>query len=201
MLEDQGPLAGINFGAAPVHYNPGFPLGNKGVDFETGILLKNFVEAKKPRQIVELGTFRGYSTSWLMLGTILNGMGRVDTFDVFQEKYYGDMWYDIYGLPKDNFTYHETPSGIWNFLDQVPQMIDLIFHDTEHLEGPTQIEMRLLLPRVPVGGIVLIDDMLHPDYKPMQGLLKHIFLYEEADSWKWSVLPFGHGLGIAERLK
>lgn len=224
MLADRGPIVPahpdaigqINFGDAPVHYNPGLPHGNKGIDWETGILLCNFVEAYKPRQIVELGTFRGYSTAWLVLGTLLAGSGRVDAFDVFPEGYYGSMWYDEYQLPKTNFKYHEVPGGIWKHAERVPDTIDLLYHDTEHLPGPTQKEMAMLLPRVPIGGIVLIDDMLHPDYKPMQNILHNLFAFPNADHiesfeqfsirkadwpWSWSVLPIGHGLGVANRIK
>jgi predicted O-methyltransferase YrrM len=202
MLMQRGPLAEINFGDAPVHYNPGEPPGNKGIDWETGILLCNFVEQYKPTQIVELGTFRGYSTSWLILGTLLNGDGRVDAFEVFPEGSYGTMWYETFNLPRLNFQYHEIPGGIWNFPDRIPKQIDLLFHDTQHLLGPTQKEMEILLPRIPVGGIVLIDDMLHPDYRPMQSLIFEIFDSKyDPPIWTYTTLPLGHGLGIAKRLK
>ncbi len=207
MLTHQGPIAEINHGVVPVHYNPGLPYGNKGIDWETGLLLKNFVEAKKPSQIVELGTFQGYSTSWLILGTLLTGHGRVDAYEVFPEGHYGLMWYDQYELPKHRFSYHHIPGGIWTHDPAIiPETIDLLYHDTQHLPGPTKKEMDLLLPRIPVGGVVLVDDMLHPDYLPMQNYFHGLFMKIDPNDtvhshWKWSVLPLGHGLGIAERLK
>lgn len=199
MLLDWGPLAEINFGDAPVHYNPGLPFGNKGVDWETGVMLHNFVRKYKPETIVELGTFRGYSTSWLLLGAMINEMGHVHAFEVFNEGYYGRQWYDTYELDKTKLTYHEIPGGIWNFPKDIPGKIDLLYHDTEHSVNPTQIELSILLPRIPVGGIVLVDDMRHPDYGPMQDVVEGAFA--DPKTWKYSVLTLGHGLGIARRLK
>ncbi len=216
MLTNRGGLSGINHGTVPVHNNPDIPPDNKGIDWETGIILSNFIEKYRPQQVVELGTFRGYSTSWLILGTLLAGTGRVDAFEVFAEGAYGAMWYDRYNLPKQMFKYHEIPGGIWKFPNEIPETIDLLYHDTEHLLNPTKMEMELLLPRIPPGGIVLVDDMLHPDYKAMQEYFHNLFCLPPLErtlsfedfqkrqanrSWNWSVLPIGHGLGIARRLK
>jgi len=199
MLVDRGPIAEINYGDVPVHYNPGLPHGNKGIDWETGILLCNFVEEYRPKQVVELGTFQGYSTSWLILGTLLAGVGRVDAYEVFPEGYYGSMWYDVYGLPKQAFRYHEIPGGIWKHPNEIPEQIDLLYHDTEHLPSPTKMELSLLVPRIPIGGVVLVDDMFHPDYAPMQAVFDDLFFPNH--DWSWNVLALGHGLGVARRLK
>jgi predicted O-methyltransferase YrrM len=197
MLMERGPIADINFGDVPVHYNPAG--ANKSIHWETGVLLCNFLEAYRPNQVVELGTFRGYSTAWLILGTLLAGHGRVDAFEVFPEGHYGSMWYDEYQLPKTNFKYHEIPGGIWKYPAAIPETIDLLYHDTEHLPGPTIEEMGLLLPRIQVGGVVLIDDMLHPDYQPMQTVIRQMFIGHP--DWTFNTLRLGHGLGIAKRLK
>lgn len=183
----------------PCHYNS---LGNtKSVSWETGIVLKNFVEWKKPMQIVELGTFRGYSTSWLILGTLLNGAGFVKTMDIEPEGYFGKLWYDVYDLPKLNFMFQQIPGGIWRHAESalIPQTIDLLFHDSSHELEDTKKEMEILLPRIPAGGTVLIDDMKHPFYVPMQSYLHNLFM--SMPNWKWSVLPIGTGLGIAERIQ
>lgn len=181
----------------PCHYNS---LGlTKSVSWETGIILKNFVEWKKPKQIVELGTFRGYSTSWLILGTLLNGFGRVDTYDIKPYGFFGSMWLEFYGLPTNDFLFNHIPGGIWEHDGLIPQTIDLLFHDSSHELEDTKKEMAVLLPRIPAGGTVLIDDMLHPFYGPMQSYLHNLFL--SMPNWKWSVLPIGTGLGIAERIR
>lgn len=199
MLLDQGPLSKINFGIVPVHDNPYPPAGNKGIHWEVGIILCNFIKAKKPEQIIELGTFRGYSTSWLILGTLLAGAGRVDAYEIFPEGAYGPMLYDRYGLPKDRFSYHQIPCGIWRHEIKLPKQIDLLYHDTDHLPIPTRKEMELLLPRIPIGGMVIVDDMLHPHYGQMQFYLNGLFSLDT--NWKWNILPIGCGLGIAERMR
>lgn len=203
LLLDREGLSQINHGIIPVHDNPGQPRGNKGVHWETGIILSNFVEAKKPKQIVELGTFRGYSTCWLMAGSIVdNAYGAdIQTYDVFPEGHYGKMWYDHYEFPKNRLTFNEVPGGIWKHPKQVPAEIDLLYHDTAHEAAPTNKEMDMLLPLIPVGGTVLIDDVLHPNYLPMRLYLQSLFTVTLKDFWIWHVLPIGCGLGIAERIK
>jgi len=197
MLHTVGPVYKFESTPAPLSHNAhGL---TKSIDFETGLLLKNFVVWKKPQVIVELGSFRGYSTAWLRLGTILNQLGHVHAFEVFKEGHYGPMWYDELGMPREHFTYHEIPGGIWRYPDQIPETIDLVFHDTQHLPGPTYKELTLLLPRVPVGGMVLIDDMSYRGYEPMQEVVSDFF--KNRDYWDFEVLRLGHGLGIAERLK
>jgi len=204
LMDTMGPLYKFEGTDVPLHHNTAGL--SKSIDFETGLLLSNFVQWKKPETIVELGTFRGYSTAWLILGSQLAGThmlpcGHVHAFEVFKEGSYGSMWYDDLEMRLENFTYHEVPKGIWNFPEEIPAAIDFIFHDTQHSLNPTIQEMNILLPRVPVGGMVLVDDMLYPDYKPMQGYLNRLFTTSELGVWKWTVLPIGHGLGIAERLK
>lgn len=176
----------------------------KSIDWETGILLKAFAEYYRPKTIVELGTFRGYSTSWLILGqSIAYYDSREDyavhAFEVFSEGAYGEMWYDIFELPKENFFYHEIPKGIWNFPSEIPEKIDLLFHDTQHLPDPTTQELNILLPRISRGGFVIVDDMIHPDYWPMQGIVNEVF--SNKNVWEYQVLPLGHGLGIARRVR
>jgi hypothetical protein len=202
LLTTCGSLYKFKNSMVPLHHNANGL--SKSIDFETGLLLANFVQYYKPQTIVELGTFQGYSTSWLILGSHLAGgpdgpYAQVHAFEVFKERSYGPMWYETLGLRLDYFTYHEIPGGIWNFPGEVPEQIDLLFHDTQHLPGPTQKEFDLLLPRISVGGIVLVDDMIHPDYRPMQNYVVDTFTKDHT-LWKFEVLRLGHGLGIAERL-
>lgn len=197
MLTGVGDIQQYPYSHVPCHYNS---LGNsKSITWEIGILLKNFVEWKRPNSIVEIGTFRGYSTSWLILGTLLNEMGWVRTFDVMGEGFFGKMWYDFYDLPKERFSFEHIPGGIWSWREKLPAKIDLLFHDSSHELEDTIREMECLLPLVTPGGIILFDDMLHPNYAPMQGYLHTLFV--PLCNWKWSVIQIGTGLGVAERLQ
>src|SRR6185295_12896988 len=51
------------------------------IEMEFGQLLMDEIVKSRPKQIVEIGTGHGYSTSWIMLGTILNGFGKITTWD------------------------------------------------------------------------------------------------------------------------
>lgn len=196
-----GPLYKFQASPIPLHHNTqGL---SKSIDFETGLVLKNFVEYYKPSVVCELGTFRGYSTAWLLAGArsvIESGHPcDVHAFEVFKEGYYGSMWYHELDAPFKliNFTYHEIPGGIWKYEEQIPETIDLLYHDTQHLPEPTRKELTLLLPRISKGGIVLIDDMLYPGYEPMAEVVDSFFVHN--DAWDYQVVAFGHGLGIARK--
>lgn len=197
---DRGLLSSINYGHVPVHDNPQLPTGNKGIHWETGLLLANFVEQVRPRVTVELGSFRGYSTSWLIAANEHQEKpGAVHAYDVFKEGYYcpdGKMHYQALGLPLNHFCFHYVPGGIWDYPVEVPEMIDLVFHDTQHLLNPTVREMDLLLPRMSAHGVILVDDMLHPEYRAMQEYLKGFF---DEKGWDFKILPIGTGLGVAQR--
>lgn len=203
MMTETGDLYCFPGTPLPLHYNR---MGlSKSIDWETGVLLKNCVEFFNPETVVELGTFRGYSTAWLILASQLRlssptwnqQFTKVHAFEVFDEGEYGRMWYDEFELPKNDFTYHAVPGGIWNFPDQVPEKIDLIFHDTEHSLNPTRQEVEFLAPRLSLGGLMIFDDMKHPDYAAMQNYLSGYF--SNNPTFTWSVLPLGHGLGIARK--
>jgi predicted O-methyltransferase YrrM len=197
MLKGIGDIQKYSYSSAPCHFNS---LGlTKSITWEVGILLKNFVEWHKPKNIVEIGTFRGYSTAWLVLGALLNENGYVTTFDIQAEGFFGQMWYDYYELPKDKLFFKEIPGGVWEHDSLIPKTIDLLFHDSSHELDDTIKEMDCLLPRMAPKSVMLFDDMTHPDYAPMQGYLHSLFL--SMPNWKWLILPIGTGLGIATRLQ
>ncbi len=196
MLCGVGALAPYDYpGQIPSHFNS---LGlTKSVTWEAGLILKNFVERERPTTLVEMGTFRGYSTAWLILGTLVNAYGDVYTYDLVSEGFFGQMWYDFYSLPKTHFHFHQISGGIWDYAGLLPDQIDFLFHDASHELDATQKEMGTLLPRVPVGGTVIVDDMLYKGYEDMQKYLS--WLFTAHNNWEWSVLPIGTGLGIARR--
>ncbi len=123
----------------------------------------------------------------------------MDSFDIKPEGFFGPLWYDFYELPKARYSFHHIPGGLWTHSDPIPEIIDLLFHDSSHELDDTQKEMDILLPRIPQGGTILFDDMMVADYAPMQGYLHNLFM--SMPNWKWSVLPIGMGLGIAERVR
>lgn len=195
LFATMGPLYQFEKTVIPLHHNTSGL--TKSVDFETGLFLKNFVEFLRPQTVVELGTFRGYSTAWMMAGTLQNDFGHVHAFEVFTEGAYGDMWYDRLQIPKDRFTYHAIPGGIWKFEDEVPNAIDFVFHDTEHLPGPTAKELELLLPRMKLNSVIVFDDIFYPGYEPMAFVIEKSF--KTLREWSYDTLKIGHGLGIARK--
>lgn len=199
LLTDVGPWdLDWNVGLVPVHYNRWGP--NKSINYETGILLKNFADKLDAKVILEVGTFRGYSTCWLLISCYLRGKGHVFTFDTVKEGGYGEPFYDKYGFSRERLTFVHGP--VWDrdktVFPESPR-IDLVFHDSSHELVVTVREVEVLAPLVRVGGIMLFDDVLLPIYQPMKEFLE-IYFTERSKEWKYGVLPLGHGLGIAERI-
>jgi predicted O-methyltransferase YrrM len=126
------------------------------------------VLAKKPRQVVELGA--GASTLVLSRALGLAGGGQLQSHD--QHADFVDatrVWLADHGLPVDLRVAGLAPApgpwrGQWYALDGVPDRIDLLVIDgppwTNHpfIRGAAET----LFPRIPVGGVVLLDDAARP---------------------------------------
>lgn len=194
LMTEMGPWdTDWNAGAVPVHYNRWGP--NKSINFETGFLLKNFADFIDAQTIVEVGTFRGYSTCWLLLSCLMRQKGHVTTFDVEPEGAYGPMFYTAYGFGRDQLSYVQGP--VWDSKD-LPEKIDLVFHDASHERAPTVREVETLSGRVRSGGVMLFDDVCLSLYTPMRTYLAGYFS-SHSDLWRYQVLELGHGLGIAQK--
>lgn len=181
-----------------LHFSPD-DAGKMGIHFETGLVLCSMVESRRPEYIVEVGSHRGYSTSWLILGTVLNQFGRVDAFEVTRESSIGPMWYDIFNLPKDRFKFHSIPLGLWDYTEELPARIDFCFHDTFHLSVPTEKELDVIVPRIPVGGIIIFDDMRQACWTEYQHVIRCRFGFSA--EWDYFRFPFGHEMAMATRLR
>lgn len=196
MLAGIGPVHKYDESPLPCHFNS---LGlTKSIPLECGLSLLALVRWYRPGVIVEVGTFRGYSTAWLILGTLLNQYGDVFSYDIKPEGFFGRLWYDHYELPQDRYKFVHSPGGIWEMYNEnLPPSIDLVFHDSSHELEDTQRELDVLIPRMSAKGVMIFDDFLHPLYKGMRDVLYERFNRDA--SWKWTVVPVGTGWAVAER--
>lgn len=165
------------------------------IEIEMGQKLRDLVVEHKPNVLVEVGTNRGFSTTWLMLGMIENGKGHLTTFDIVDAlEAYGRPYWDQFGLPKEMVTYVTKP--IWDNPPELCMPIDFVFHDASHDVDPTAKEIEALAPRVVKGGIITFHDIFLCRHQG-EFLLK--WFEEHKDQWDYEEWQYGRGLGIARR--
>ncbi|MCD8073299.1 MAG: class I SAM-dependent methyltransferase [Alistipes sp.] len=126
-----------------------------------GKLLEMFVRMIRPRNILEIGTFTGYSTLCLAAG--LDGLGHIDTVEVDDELYAISSSFIRRSPHPANITQH-TGSA----LDIVPGLgkrYDLVFIDGDKREYPDYY--RMLMgdapfdnPCVGSGSYIVADNIL-----------------------------------------
>lgn len=126
------------------------------------------IERLRPTNVVELGA--GASSLVTAKALALNGGGRLTSFD--QHRDYVDAtraWIGEHGLAAD---LHHAPlvpapgdwPGLWYDVHHLPERIDLLI-----IDGPpwavhpfVRGAAETLFDRVPVGGVVLLDDAARP---------------------------------------
>lgn len=119
-----------------------------------GRLLKMLVRMIRPKRVLELGTFSGYSA--LSMAEALEAGSELHTFEIFDEQEdFLRPWFEKSAY-SDLIHLH-----IGNALEMVPQMDvewDLAFIDADKREYVAYYEM--VLPRLKPGGYIIADNTL-----------------------------------------
>lgn len=164
------------------------------VELEVGQALFGAILQNHPRQIVEVGTGRGYSTCWLLLAAIKNQAeghpATVHTLDIAHNDTH--LWDEIL-LPTDNLVYLQNETLETALL---PKTIDFLFHDASHNANEVISDLKLLLERIPVGGYIAIHDV---NYSRQMGDAVVEFFDSMPDQFDYQEVSQGCGLGIAHR--
>lgn len=150
--------------------------------------------AAKAQVVIELGTRSGQSTSAFLAGLADSG---------------GELW----SVDKDDAEvpahWHDFPN--WHFLragddsndamQWLPLRCDVLFIDTDHTLNHMRRELELYVPRVRLGGLVLLHDtewedpavqLDHPTGEVAQALTA----FCEDRGLKWENRPGSYGLGV-----
>ncbi len=167
-----------------------------------GRFLKMMVQLTGAKNILEIGTFTGYSAICMAEG--LPSDGRLDTIDVNPEleemvkKYLMESGFD----PLVNF-------HIGNALDVVPTLdveYDLVFIDADKENYANYFN--LVLPKMKKGGVILGDNVLwsgkvvqdeNINDKSTQGILEFNRLAKEDDRVDSFLLPLRDGVMICRK--
>ena len=113
------------------------------------------LRAAKPSAVVELGTFHGWSTSWILHALRDNGVGHLHSFDLIDNV--------VGNVPRD------LAAGRWTFVkgdirhtvDRVPPDTGYLFVDAAHNGRFARWYLEHLFPRVPRAIPVSVHDVYH----------------------------------------
>ena len=166
-----------------------------------GRLLKMLVEMMRPKNILEIGTFTGYSAICMAEG--LQDGGKLYTFDIDDEKEdFTRKWIENSPVA-DKIVYK-----IGSALDEVPHlgvMFDLVFVDGDKREYPAYYKMLMDKGLVHSGSIMLADNILwygkvvqpvaHNDHHT-QALIEFNRMVVEDDRVESVILPLRDGINI-----
>ena len=167
-----------------------------------GLMLQMFSKMIRPKNILEIGTFTGYSAICLAQG-LQNG-GMLHTIDVNEEfKEIITRYIKEAGLG-DKITLHM--GSAVNILPPLKEEFDLVFIDADKENYSTYYD--LVFPKVKQGGYIIADNVLWSGKilnSPMKMDIETKSLYEysgkiQSDSRVENVLlPLRDGLMIARK--
>ncbi|GAA0743550.1 class I SAM-dependent methyltransferase [Dactylosporangium roseum] len=113
------------------------------------------VRDAKPARVVEIGTFHGWSTSWLLRAVADNATGHLDSYDIVDH-----VLRTIPGdLSGDRWTFHR--GDVRARADLQPSTINYLFIDAAHTARFARWYTHNLLDNVRAGTPVTVHDVFH----------------------------------------
>ncbi|NUP20278.1 MAG: class I SAM-dependent methyltransferase [Streptomyces sp.] len=109
----------------------------------------------RPETVVEIGTFHGWSTTWILQALRDNGTGHLHSYDITDNV--------VRGVPAD------LAAGRWTFtqgdarqsLEKIPTAADFLFVDAAHSARFARWYLQHLFPRLTRGIPVCVHDVFH----------------------------------------
>ncbi|MBZ0304281.1 MAG: class I SAM-dependent methyltransferase [Anaerolineae bacterium] len=160
----------------------------RNLEPETAHLISILVRSRRCQSLLEIGTSNGYSTLWLAWAARHTG-GHITSLERLPEKH---------ALAAANLN----RAGLSDYVDLItgdateivaglPGPFDFVLFDADRISAPEQL--RLLLPRLLPGALVLADNVLsHP-----QEIAAYLAAVESLPDFDHTVVPVGKGLSIA----
>jgi predicted O-methyltransferase YrrM len=123
-------------------------------DIEAEITYLLLREAR-PETVVEIGTFHGWSTTWILQALKDNGTGHLYSYDIVDhvtrnvpERLSTGRWTFTQGDAREN-------------LEKIPDTADFLFIDAAHSASFARWYIQHLLPRMRPGIPVCVHDVFH----------------------------------------
>ena len=165
-----------------------------------GRVLSMLSKLIRPKHILEIGTYTGYSAICLAEG--LRDKGRLHTIDVNEELY--DMQRRFFDRTGQGEQFVQHVGDAKDIIPSLDILFDLVFIDAEKKEYSTYLE--LVLEKTGSGSIILSDNVLwsgkvvepsaHKD-KSTKKLLDYNKKLREDDRLETVLLPIRDGLTVS----
>jgi len=169
-----------------------------------GQFLSLISKMMRPRRILEIGTFTGYSAICLAEG--LTDDGELHTIEINEE--YEDRIREYFADSPDSGKIKLHIGDAKKIVPSLPAEWDLVFIDAEKTDYQEYYD--IVLPLVRKGGFILIDNTLwnskviheveHND-KDTQAILAFNDMVQQDDRVRNLLLPFRDGIMILEKLQ
>lgn len=158
------------------------------LDADAAQLMSILVRSSQRQRLLEIGTSNGYSTIWLAWAASFTG-GKIISLDRDANKQ---------AMADENLKRAGLRDKVELRLGDATEIVaaidgtfDFVFFDADRLSAPEQL--RLLLPKLESGALVLADNVLsHPDQ--IAGYLEALNSLSDFDHM---VVPVGKGLSVA----
>lgn len=156
--------------------------------------LHDQVAARTEPIVLELGVRAGVSTSAFLTAVSEVG-GHVWSVDMARMR--TPLWWADTGLWTSIMGDDRSPE----IADRLPAAVDVLFIDTSHAYDHTLAELRLYVPRVKPGGVVLLHDteLEHPEGVPADPgfpVAKALDVFCDETDLAWDNRPGSYGLGV-----
>jgi caffeoyl-CoA O-methyltransferase len=120
-----------------------------------GTFLQMFSRAIRPKRILEIGTFTGYSAICMARGLAADGM--LHTIDVDEElEYLTDKYFRLAGL-RDKIVTHIGQAA--DIIPTIDEQFDLVFIDAD--KSNYGLYYDLVFDKVAPGGTIIADNVLY----------------------------------------
>ena len=164
-----------------------------------GRVLSMLSKLINPKNVLEIGTYTGYSALCLAEG--IQPKGQLHTIDTNEELY--DLqrrYFDKSGFGNQIIQY--TGNAI-NIIPKIDKTFDLVFIDADKQNYPNYLE--IILPKLKSGSVILSDNVLwtgkvieelQKGDKDTEALLKYNKMINEHSQLETVLLPIRDGLTI-----
>ena len=178
-------------------YNPRMLSGR-----QQGLFLQMICKMFKPRNVLEIGTFTGYSAICIARGIMPTG--HLDTIEVNDELEEVILKFFTLAGVKKNISLH-----LGSALEIIPTLdstYDMVFIDGDKREYPDYYQ--LVFPKVKVGGYIIADNVLwngkviDPDSNDLHtnAILSFNQMVQDDDRVENVLLPMRDGLMLIQKI-